>query len=478
MKHILVTLSLTLFFMSSVWINSVYSAERTKSAIVKDIILKKRELTKSSSKWNDYVQALDAYFEKYQNNSSKINEISTKIWWVKNKLSWSLKEKQILMIIEYIELKIELQNTDTKISDPSSSKWSDIWDNSSKLISKADILRIKSEDILTVAVELPESEKKSLVYDMYSSEDEMYQEIYNWYSDIYDSTEDVKQSSTISKYYDYLIFYYYYANAPTSSYSYQGTSTNTNYGDINAEKLVSYTTSEIADFAYNAPEEEVESLLNQLYIDYEERYEAILLWYPSKYSSIEQIKQLSDISEHRLYLIYYKYYILQYNQDNKELSVNTSDETELTWSVIIDTNHQYAWKTLIYEVEILGIEKWDGTIKNTVQKNDIIEVHYIWKFENGEVFDNSYEHINPLKFTAWIWVMIPWFDNGVINMWLWEKRTLTINAKDAYWEYDPYNTQTIPKKDLKSFIDAWYKLTVWEELQTQFWKYTIIDIID
>jgi len=471
-------MSLSLFLFTWLSTSIVFSAERTKNAIVKDIILKKRELTKGSSKWNDYVQALDAYFEKYQNNSSKINEISTKIWWVKNKLSWSLKEKQILMIIEYIELKIELQNTDTKLSDPSSSKWSDIWDNSSKLISKADILRIKSEDILTVVVELPESEKKSLVYDMYSSEDEMYQEIYNWYSDIYDSTEDVKQSSTISKYYDYLIFYYYYSNAPTSSYSYQGTSTDTNYGDINAEKLVSYTTSEIADFAYNAPEEEVESLLNQLYIDYEERYKAILLWYPSKYSSIEQIKQLPDISEHRLYLIYYKYYILQYNQDNKELSVSPSDETELTWSVIIDTNHQYAWKTLIFDVEIIDIEKWNGGIKNTVEKGDTIWVHYIGKFENWEIFDNSRERGQVLTFETWKGLMIPGFDSGVIYMALWEKRTLTLLPKDAYWEYNLDNTETIAKKDLQAFIDAWYKLEVWEKLKTQFGEYEIVQVID
>ena len=108
MKKLLVILSLCILSFSSIWIQNSFAEQRTKSAIVKDIILKKRELEKNSPKWELYVQALDAYFEKYQDNSEKINSLLNKVSVAKVKLWNSAKENEIRLLIEYIEYKAEL----------------------------------------------------------------------------------------------------------------------------------------------------------------------------------------------------------------------------------------------------------------------------------------------------------------------------------------------------------------------------------
>jgi len=48
---------------------------------------------------------------------------------------------------------------------------------------------------------------------------------------------------------------------------------------------------------------------------------------------------------------------------------------ELTGSVVIDVNHALAWKTLIFDVEIVAIKKWKDNTEQTVEENDHIDVH-------------------------------------------------------------------------------------------------------
>lgn len=108
MKKIVTWIALILFLSAWFSVTSVFSEDRTKAAIVKDIILKKRELEKSSSKWELYVQALDAYFEKYSEDTKKIQDLVEKVALAKTKLSTSAKEQEILLLIEYIEYKGEV----------------------------------------------------------------------------------------------------------------------------------------------------------------------------------------------------------------------------------------------------------------------------------------------------------------------------------------------------------------------------------
>ena len=115
-------------------------------------------------------------------------------------------------------------------------------------------------------------------------------------------------------------------------------------------------------------------------------------------------------------------------------------------------------------------------MEKTVQKWDKIAVSYTWKLTDGTIFDSTAKHWGKfLEFTAWAGQMIPWFDKAVIWMKLWEEKTITIPAKEAYWEKDESKKQIIAKKDLASFTAAWFKLEKWEKLPTQYWEFEIVD---
>jgi FKBP-type peptidyl-prolyl cis-trans isomerase 2 len=50
--------------------------------------------------------------------------------------------------------------------------------------------------------------------------------------------------------------------------------------------------------------------------------------------------------------------------------------------------------------------------------------------------------------------MIAGFDAGVVGMKIGENKTLTLEPKDAYGEYDENKTQTMRRKDMVSFENA------------------------
>ena len=174
------------------------------------------------------------------------------------------------------------------------------------------------------------------------------------------------------------------------------------------------------------------------------------------------------------------------NEMPEETSLNSNQETmsqsgaELTWAVVVDTNHPLAGKTLNSDIEIIGIQsKWDGnTQENTIESGDTIEVHYVGTLEDGTQFDNSRERGQPLAFNAGSGQMIPGFDEAVIGMSVGDTETLNLAPEKAYGEYDENNTQTIPKSDLASFVNAGVPLEVGETLPTQFGELEILEVLD
>lgn len=62
---------------------------------------------------------------------------------------------------------------------------------------------------------------------------------------------------------------------------------------------------------------------------------------------------------------------------------------------------------------------------------DIVEVDYIGKFPNGDVFDSSIDR-EPLEFTLGEGQLIPGFEDAVIGMKVGQKRTVTIPPEKAY----------------------------------------------
>lgn len=86
-----------------------------------------------------------------------------------------------------------------------------------------------------------------------------------------------------------------------------------------------------------------------------------------------------------------------------------------------------------------------------VKKNDAVKVHYTGKLSNGQVFDSSLER-EPLEVTLGQGQLIPGFENGLIDMEVNEKKTITIDKLDAYGDVNKELFHKIPKSELPDDI--------------------------
>jgi len=80
-----------------------------------------------------------------------------------------------------------------------------------------------------------------------------------------------------------------------------------------------------------------------------------------------------------------------------------------------------------------------------VEKGNTIKVEYTGIFENGEVFDASEKHGEPLEFKAGEGMVVPGFDSAVIGMEVGEEKTVTLNPEEAYGPAHPQAIQKVPK---------------------------------
>lgn len=88
-----------------------------------------------------------------------------------------------------------------------------------------------------------------------------------------------------------------------------------------------------------------------------------------------------------------------------------------------------------------------------VKKGDKVKVHYTGKLKDGTVFDSS-DGRDPLEFTVGAGQMIPGFDTGVEGMGVGEKKTLELDADDAYGQVRKELVAKIPKADIPSDLDV------------------------
>lgn len=122
-------------------------------------------------------------------------------------------------------------------------------------------------------------------------------------------------------------------------------------------------------------------------------------------------------------------------------------------------------------------ERMEVNKTREVKSWDKIKVNYTLTLtETKEKIDSSYDRWQTLDFTVWSWMMIPWFDAWVVGMKIWDKKTIVLEPKDAYWEYDEKNVQSVPKSNLTQFEEAWIKLEVWTKLPTQYWEFEIKEV--
>ncbi len=127
--------------------------------------------------------------------------------------------------------------------------------------------------------------------------------------------------------------------------------------------------------------------------------------------------------------------------------------------VLVDYNQPMAGKTLEFEVELIK----NHSNNNKVADGDTIEVNYVGRFEDGEIFDTNIEEVakendkhnprksyQPLKFNVGKWEMIQGFDAGVIGMEEWETKNLTLAPSEAYGESDENKIHEVTVGDMVS----------------------------
>ena len=77
-----------------------------------------------------------------------------------------------------------------------------------------------------------------------------------------------------------------------------------------------------------------------------------------------------------------------------------------------------------------------------------VSVHYTGTFDNGEVFDSSYDRGEPLTFECGAGMMILGFDKAVANMEIGQTIDIHLLPEEAYGEADPDAIFSIPTESL------------------------------
>ena len=85
-----------------------------------------------------------------------------------------------------------------------------------------------------------------------------------------------------------------------------------------------------------------------------------------------------------------------------------------------------------------------------ITKGSKVKLDYTGKLDDGTVFDTSKHegHSHPLEFVAGSGQVIPGFDNAVMGMETGEKKTFSIESKDAYGPHNPQLLQPYPRDKL------------------------------
>jgi len=124
---------------------------------------------------------------------------------------------------------------------------------------------------------------------------------------------------------------------------------------------------------------------------------------------------------------------------------------------------------------------------------DNITVDYIWRLEDGTVFDTSVESVAKacgkyitwrnytewLPFEVWALQMIKWFDEWVVWMKIWQTKTVQFWPEDWYGEYDEESVITVSVDQFWdiSQLNEWDTVDLWLGMPVKIKKITDEEII-
>ena len=84
--------------------------------------------------------------------------------------------------------------------------------------------------------------------------------------------------------------------------------------------------------------------------------------------------------------------------------------------------------------------------------DDVVKVHYTGKFEDGEVFDKSADD-SPFEFKIGEGQVIFGFEEGILGMQVNDKKTIEVEAADAYGEVKKELIMNLPIDRIPAGID-------------------------
>ena len=82
-----------------------------------------------------------------------------------------------------------------------------------------------------------------------------------------------------------------------------------------------------------------------------------------------------------------------------------------------------------------------------------VAVSYVGRFDDGEIFDTTESHGEPLTFVVGDGQIIHGFDAAVREMEVGETRIVSIEPKDAYGEYDSKLLKSFDRSELGEWAD-------------------------
>ena len=82
-----------------------------------------------------------------------------------------------------------------------------------------------------------------------------------------------------------------------------------------------------------------------------------------------------------------------------------------------------------------------------IKKGSKVSLHFIGKFEDGEIFDSSYE-TEPLDFEVGTGEIVKGFEEGVLGMKEGEKKSFAVSCEDGYGLFDDELVVEVPKEEI------------------------------
>ena len=95
--------------------------------------------------------------------------------------------------------------------------------------------------------------------------------------------------------------------------------------------------------------------------------------------------------------------------------------------------------------------KRESSNMSEAKTGDTVRIHYTGTLPDGSTFDSSAGR-DPLEFTLGTGQVIPGFDKAVDGMEQGEKKTVEIEADDAYGQRDPNGLQSFPREKVPEDI--------------------------